>query len=96
MSYKQAALHCLFTVDMCDCRSVLAKATFAELLADAPELDVSAESALVGPAFAGEYYDTRGYHGSISLVDGYFNLHSTSLFLVPAGLCLRRRSLPSC
>ena len=35
------------------CRSVLAEAIFAELLAGAPQLDVSAESASVGPAFAG-------------------------------------------
>ncbi len=34
-------------------RSVLAEAIFAELLAGAPELDVSIESASVGPAFAG-------------------------------------------
>ena len=35
------------------CRSVLAEAIFAELLATAPQLNVSAESASVGPAFAG-------------------------------------------
>ena len=34
---------------------MLAEAIFAELLADAPELDVSAESASVGPAFTGEH-----------------------------------------
>lgn len=32
---------------------MLAEAIFAELLATAPQLDVSAESASVGPAFAG-------------------------------------------
>ncbi len=32
---------------------MLAEAIFAELLAGAPKLDVSAESASVGPAFAG-------------------------------------------
>ena len=34
---------------------MLAEAIFAELLAGAPQLDVSAQSASVGPAFAGEH-----------------------------------------
>ena len=35
------------------CRLALAEAAFAELLAGAPQLDVGAESASAGPAFAG-------------------------------------------